>query len=118
MTKKLLAYESWLAYYDADGDVSNWNEVADKRTAALRKGFKYLVKTRFYSNNTFHIELAFHTKADAVTFAKSLINNNSGVFVWATVSRMHGANVYSDGTTGDYHYQYLTYVADFYNKTA
>lgn len=118
MVKTIISSDTWCMYYDEYGQYSNCDDVADKRTAALRKGFKYLVKTRFYRNNTFHIEIAFYTKEDAVTFAKSLMTNTSGVYIWATVSKMHGANIYGDGSIGDYHYQYLTHVEDFSNKPA
>ena len=111
----IIKSHQWLALYDSDGDISNVDGVWTARTLALCMGFKYLVQVRPFGENDFHVELAFRTQKAAEQHIKSIAKS---AYVWATISRMHGANIYFDGTTGDYHYQYSTYVADFYSNSA
>ena len=104
-----------IVLYDEDGQYLNYGAVAKNRDAALRKGFKYLVQFYVPNANDFHLELAFRTKADAIAHIKEVAQT---AYTYATLCLMHGSNIYGDGSLGDYHYQSLSYVTDFYNKLA
>lgn len=101
---------SWIARYDTDGDIINFNEVLDARRRSLDNGLHYLLKVKFTYAPDIIIESAWKNVEDAIAIAKRLINFHPNVKS-VVVCHMHGADLFGDGHK---HYKYLTAIETFY----